>query len=104
MLYERLVIDLDRAEAAERLGDRDSARRQLMHAQDIVNELLASLDVTAWAGAAGLSSLYTFLLTELIQANITGDAERTRSCRTMVEPLRDAWREAAGSVLVSPTG
>ena len=52
MLYDRLVLDLLRAEAALAEGKRDAANEQLTHAQDIVSELAATLDVNAWDGAA----------------------------------------------------
>ena len=61
-------------------------------------ELRSSLDTDAWSGAAGLASLYTFLLGEMVQANITRDPARTATVRSLVEPLRDAWREAAAQV------
>jgi flagellar protein FliS len=95
MLYERLVRDLVAAEQA--LGERDmsAAHEQLVHAQAIVLELRTSLDREKWDGAAGLSDLYTFLYDELVGANIGKDATRVASCREIVEPLRDAWREAA---------
>jgi flagellar protein FliS len=94
MLYDRLVVDLAQAEETLRAGDRQTGSARLMHAQDILVELRGSLDLTAWEGAPGLSQLYGFLLTELIKANVRGDAEVAASCRSLVEPLRDAWREA----------
>jgi flagellar protein FliS len=72
-----------------------------MHAQDIVIELRTSLNTDTWDGAANLANIYAFLLTELIAANVKGDAERAASCRKLVEPLRDAWREAALATLAS---
>ncbi|MBG0833237.1 flagellar export chaperone FliS [Planomonospora sp. ID67723] len=101
MLYDRLVLDLTRAEEALGGGDREGAAQQLMHAQDIIIELRSSLKTDVWDGAPGLSELYGFLLTQLIQANVRGDAELVVSCRSMIEPLRDAWRTAvaeAGSL------
>jgi flagellar secretion chaperone FliS len=103
MLYDRLVLDLSRAEAAQRAGDRAGAGQQLLHAQDIVSELASTLDVSAWDGAQQLMSVYTFLLTELMGANVAGDPERTAACRELVEPLRDAWRQAAQQVAGGPT-
>jgi flagellar protein FliS len=94
MLYDRLVIDLMHAEQALRSKDREQASARLLHAQDIVAELRSTLDLDAWDGAAGLAQLYGYLLTELIAANVRGDADRAANCRTLVEPLRDAWREA----------
>jgi flagellar protein FliS len=103
MLYDRLVLDLQRAEDEQRAGDRLAAGRQLVHAQDIVHELAATLDLDAWDGARRLMSVYTFLITELVSANIAGDADRTAACRELVEPLRDAWHQAAQEVAVTST-
>ncbi|MCI2240628.1 flagellar export chaperone FliS [Paenibacillus sp. TRM 82003] len=96
MLYDRLVLDLQRAEQAQRDGDRETAHVNLVHAQDIVRELLSSLDVQKWDGGPGLQALYTWLIQELAVANVSGDPERTAACRTTtVEPLAEAWRQAA---------
>lgn len=95
MLFDRLVVDLNRGEQALLNGDRPEANTQLKHAQDIVTELHVSLDLDAWDGAAGLASLYAFVETELITANIRGDAAKVASVRGLMEPLRDTWREAA---------
>jgi flagellar protein FliS len=102
MLYDRLALDLERGEDALVRGDRDAAREQLQHAQEIVLELRASLNVEIWDGGPRLAALYGWLVTELIQANLKGDLRRVRDCRKVVEPLRDAWREAAASLQSLP--
>lgn len=99
MLYDRLVLDLMKAEEALHAADREQSHERLTHAQEIVLELRTSLDVEAWSGAPALASLYGYLLTELIGANIGRDADRVAACRTLVEPLRDAWREAAAAAV-----
>ena len=101
MLYDRLALDLQRAEESLVLGDRDAAREPVMHAQEIVLELRASLQVDVWEGGPRLAALYSWLIGELIQANVKGDIRRVRDCRKVVEPLRDAWREAAASLAAS---
>jgi flagellar protein FliS len=98
MLFDRLVVDLNRGEQALLAGDRPEANTHLKHAQDIVTELHVSLDLDAWDGAAGLASLYAFVETELINANIRGDVAKVASVRGLMEPLRDTWREAAMAV------
>jgi flagellar secretion chaperone FliS len=98
MLYDRLALDLERAEESLTGGDREAAREPLMHAQEIVLELRASLQVDVWEGGPRLAALYAWLVGELIQANVKGDVRRVRDCRKVVEPLRDAWREAASSL------
>ena len=95
MLYDRLVRDLVMAHQAVTDADVAGAHGQLVHAQQIVLELRSSLDVTAWSGAPGLAALYDFLHQELVAANVHKDAGRIASCREIVEPLRDAWHEAA---------
>lgn len=95
MLYDRLVLDLQRAESALESRDIAGVNRHLTHAQDIVTELDSALDPTAWDGGPGLAALYTYLLSELMGANVTKDVARIVAARGLVEPLRDAWRSAS---------
>ena len=99
MLYDRLILDLMKGEEALRADEREEAHERLTHAQEIVLELRTSLDMDAWSGAPALANLYGWMLTELIGANIGKDAERVAACRALVEPLRDAWREAAAAAV-----
>ena len=94
LLYDRLVRDLVQGEDALRAGDRTEASDNLLHSQEIILELRTTLDVEAWSGGPGLANLYGFLLTELIGANVGRDPDRVAACRAIVEPLRDAWRDA----------
>lgn len=97
MLYDRLALDLERAEAAQVAGEWLAAGEQLVHAQAIVAELTASL-TDAWNGSANLRALYAHLTRTLITANIARDVDSTRACRDIVAPLRDAWHAAASAV------
>ena len=53
-LYDRVMLDLDRAVAAIDDADIFGAHTALVHAQEIVDELYTSLDVKQWPGGAGL--------------------------------------------------
>jgi flagellar secretion chaperone FliS len=97
MLYDALVKDLNLAERALRDRDIQVVHDRLLHAQDIIMELQSGLDVTKWDGAAGLMSLYHFLHRELVTANVGKDAAKVVAVREMVEPLRDAWHQAAAT-------
>ncbi|MFK3676397.1 flagellar export chaperone FliS [Microbacterium sp. NPDC090218] len=97
MLYDRLLLDIERGETAQRAEDWTEANAQLQHAQAIVSELSSSL-TDDWNGSAGLRSVYVFLSQTLIGANIGRDPERTHACHAIVAPLRDAWHEAARTV------
>lgn len=98
MLYDRLVLDLTVAEQALGDGDRKGAGERLCHAQDILLELRSSLDVEAWSGGPALAALYAHMTTELVQANVAGDAAKAEYVRGLVEPLRDAWHTAAAGL------
>ena len=97
MLYDRLVLDLVRGEDAQRTNDPAKAHENLTHAQEIITELRITLKLDVWEGAAGLSSLYAWWLTELLAANIRKEPDRVAAVRKQVEPLRDAWHEAVKS-------
>ena len=95
MLYDRLVLDLVNAETALKRGDLSEVNSELGHAQDIVSELSSSLKVETWSGGPALQQIYQFVLRELISANVTKDLQKVQECRSLIEPLRDTWHEAA---------
>ena len=95
MLFERLVLDVQRGLEAQRRGDFEETHRQLTHAQDIVLELQASLRADEFKGGYDLAALYSFLHRQLVMANIRKDAVITDEVLTLVTDLCDAWRLAA---------
>ena len=104
MLYDRLVRDLVAAEQAIVDGDIERSNAELKHAQEIVIELLHSLDTKAWGAAKQLSTLYAWLIEQLLQANIRKDGQQVRVCRELIEPLAEAWHQAAGRVAAQQNG
>jgi flagellar protein FliS len=101
MLYDRLAGDLTDAELAISVSNLQAAHIALRHAQDIVQELSASLDLEVWPGATGLKSLYAWLMERLVAANLSKDIAVVLECRDIVEPLREAWHEAANAAHVA---
>ena len=97
MLYDRLLVDIDRGHAALQAQEWSAASTHLTHAQQIVAELTSSL-TDAWDGAEGLRSLYVFVSGRLILANVTRNSEVAAECRALIAPLRDAWHEAAATL------
>jgi flagellar secretion chaperone FliS len=95
MLYDRLLLDLARAETAQLGEDWPVASAQLLHAQEIVTELIGSLRPEQWDGGPGLLAVYNYVLTGMVQANTHRDVAKTRECIQLLEPLRLAWHEAA---------
>lgn len=100
MLYDRLLLDLNRAEAAQLVQDWAVASENLIHAQAIVSELSTSLNVDAWDGGEGLFALYTYVSNAMISAHIHRDVDRTRESIALLEPLRQTWHEAANGMQV----
>ena len=98
-LYQRLCRDLVAAEAGIADRDFEATSRNLQHAQDIVLALEEALDRDAWAAAEQLGALYEYLYRRLLDANMTKDAATVRECRSHIEPLCDAWEQAANSVM-----
>ena len=101
MLYDRLARDIDDAEFAITMANTESAHLALRHAQDIVAELSYSLDVDGWSGGQGLLNLYIWLTDQLVEANLSKDASLLAGCREVVEPLREAWHDAANAQTVA---
>lgn len=97
MLYDRLMLDLSRAQAAQHQQDWNTASAELLHAQSIVTELQSSLKPELWNGAEQLQALYSFVTGLLIRANTERDAALTAEAATLLEPLRQAWHEAAAA-------
>ncbi|CEA06647.1 Flagellar protein FliS [Arthrobacter saudimassiliensis] len=95
MLYDRLLLDLGRAEVAQQAGEWITASENLVHAQAIIAELSSTLKTDAWDGADNLQALYAFALSTMVEANITRSPALTRQCIEVLEPLRQAWHEAS---------
>ena len=95
MLYDRLILDIDRALIAVEAQNSGAAHDALVHAQDIIAELARTLDPTTWPAGNGLAALYVFVDSLLIDANVQKDPAIVAQCRELLVPLRDAWREAA---------
>ncbi|MDD1475665.1 flagellar export chaperone FliS [Arthrobacter sp. H16F315] len=103
LLYDRLLLDLGRAESAQRDSNWSVASENLLHAQAIISELGSSLKTDAWSGADGLLGLYNYVSTALVNANIQRDPMLTREAIDLLEPLRQAWHEASGALPAANT-
>jgi flagellar protein FliS len=98
LLYDALLNDLKQAE--ERLHQRefDTAHTSLVRAQEIVLELIASLDMDAGDIARQLAPLYEYQYQRLLEANMQKNAKPVAEVIRLVTPLRDAWVNAVRNV------
>lgn len=95
MLYDALLRNLQRAETGLTAHDIEPAHHALMRAQDIVLELISSLDVRA-GGEAGdlarqMSPLYEYMYRRLLDASLRKDGAPVAEVHSLVIPLRQAW-------------
>ena len=100
MLYDRLLLDLDRASLAHAEQNWSVASSNLLHAQAIVAELTTSLKVELWDGGEGLLALYNYCRNLLVLGNVRRDGASIRESIELLTPLRDAWHEAASRLSV----
>jgi flagellar protein FliS len=80
---------------AQRVGNLPESHNQLVHAQEIVTHLRSTLRVEAWDGGPGLASIYDWLHSQLIRANVSKDPSVTEGCLSIVTDLAETWRTAA---------
>ncbi len=97
MLYDRLVKDLNAAEQGLGARDIQASHAALIHAQDIVHELNATLDTSLWKEGEALKRLYDWVIEQLIEANMTKDVQFVHNAREVIEPIRDAWHQVANA-------
>ena len=98
LLYDRLARDIGQARAALLAEGRDEAERQIDHANEIITELLSTLDGNAWAGAGDLARIYAWMIGQLCTARVQGDASVLVPVHSMVMELGQAWHLAADSL------
>lgn len=98
LLFERLLKDLDHAQAAIVAGHIEKSHDCLVHAQEIVHELRLALDPEVWDGADALTSIYDYVYDLLIQCNQSKTLAPLEEARTLLLPLSEAWNQAYDEV------
>lgn len=101
MCFDRLDRDLAQAIAAIEQGDHFEANETLGHAQDLLGEVAAMLDLESWEHAGSLVSVYDYVLRRLATANIIKDVTLVAEAQRLVTEIGDAFRVAAEPVPVA---
>ena len=104
MLFDRLLRDLDDATAAIEAGRIEAAHLALIHAQDIVLELHLALDPDGFEGGRSLADIYVYLADRLVTANQTKSPDVVAECRSLIEPIAEAFHQVAQTPHQSPKG
>lgn len=94
LLYEGCIKKIRLAELGLEDNRLDLVNENLIKAQDIISELLNTLDMEQGGEIAeNLATLYDFLLNELYQANIQKDVEKMIYVRNQMNELLESWKE-----------
>ena len=96
MLYEGLIKQVKLADIFMERKDYEKSNQCLVKAQDIVSELLRSLDFH-YSISNELMQLYDFMLQELIQINLHKDRNRIPALLEMIMNLKEAWNAVRNS-------
>ncbi|MFZ5585178.1 MAG: flagellar export chaperone FliS [Thermodesulfobacteriota bacterium] len=95
LLYEGAISFLIKAKASLQDNDIPGYSGQINRAQDIIDELNASLNLDQGGDIArNLRRLYLFMGDQLVRAKIKQDMQRIDEVIRMLSSLGEAWREA----------
>lgn len=103
MLYDGAIKFLTRA--IDSLDSRDAggkdiemAHVNIIKTQDILTELMSSLNMDVGDISKRLFSIYMYMNNKLIEGNIRKDTKPLKEVREHLEELRDAWDLASKNV------
>lgn len=98
LLYDALLNDLTQAHDCLTSQHYEIAHRALIRAQEIILELISSLDLSAGEIARQLQPLYQYEYQRLLDANVQKDAGAVAEVISLIRPLREAWVQAVQTV------
>ena len=102
LLYDGAIRHCKAAQTAIEQKALADASQHLLKAQDIVVELMASLNLEAGGElATRLLQLYDYIHRRLVQANVRKDTEAIVEAVHLLSGLREAWAQVATA---SPVG
>ena len=96
MLYDGARRFLTQGAHAMRARDIARANERLKRAEAIIQELLATLDMSQGEVSERLSAIYNFCRRLLTEARLEQDADKIDQVIELLAELREAWAELAG--------
>jgi len=97
MLYDGANRFLTQSAIAMRDGRAGLAGEKLRRAEAIIDELLATLDMSVGEVAERLQALYLFFKEHLMSARLKQDAEKVDEVAGFMRELRASWATIAGA-------
>lgn len=93
MLYNGLIKFLNLAKLGIEEKSIEKANNNINKSQDIIVEFMSTLDMN-YEVSAGLMSLYDYMYTRLVEANLKKDKVILEEMLMFAEQLRDTWAQA----------
>lgn len=93
MLWNAEIKNIKLAILAINKNDMSEAHNKIIKAQEIIGELIYSLD-DRYEISAELERMYSFIRSELVQANMKKDVKILENILPLVTEFRDTWEEA----------
>lgn len=93
MLFDGAIRLANQAQELIAEGDLEGANGKLIRAQDIMTELMVSLDMDQGEIAQNLYQLYDYIHDCLLRANIRKDVGLIEQAVRLLAELRDTWRQ-----------
>ncbi len=94
MLYDGAIQRMKQARDALEEEDYQESHSKLVKVQDIVTELMATLDMEVGGEIArNLHDIYDYVLHNLVQANVQKDPELVDEVLPVMEDLHEAWKK-----------
>jgi flagellar protein FliS len=94
MLYNGAIKFLKMAQAGLDESNIEKCHQNNIKAQDIIFELMSSLDLNQGDVAANLYLLYDYMHRRLLQANLKKEKQPLEEVEAMMTELRDTWSQA----------
>lgn len=93
-LYDGAIRFLGRAQQAIGAGDVETANTSIGRTQEILGELMSTLDMSQGEIPERLMDLYIYMHRTLVDANVQKNAARLEEVSGLLRQLRTAWRQA----------
>ncbi len=98
MLYDGALRFMEGGKHAMKQRDLEKQNTLIQKAQRIVIELMACLDLKQGGEiASNLLALYSYVLDELVQANVNDDPDGVDRAIKVLMDLREGWVQIAGA-------
>jgi flagellar protein FliS len=98
LLYQGAIDALNRGAAFMAAGNMADKGKQILRANDIINEFITSLDFQLGGELAqNLEALYRFMLQQILIANASNDPKPLTTVVSLLSTLKSGWEEAIAS-------